>query len=59
MKHYDGSYRSTREAFVSERFPAVFGPYRRGFGGRAWRLTSHVLFWALIAGLGVLLAWRG
>lgn len=22
-------YRSTREAFPAERFPAVFGPYRR------------------------------
>jgi hypothetical protein len=59
MKHYDGSYRSTREAFVSERFPAVFGPYRRAFLSRAARLASHVMFWTLLAGLGVLMAWRG
>jgi hypothetical protein len=32
-------------------------PYRGR--GLVWRLAAAVLFWATLAGLGVLLAWRG
>lgn len=49
-------YRSTREAFPFERFPAVFGPYR---SRRLSWFLYRALGWMTLAGLGVLLAWRG
>ena len=49
-------YRSTREAFPVERFPAVFGPYRRNtFARQAARVTAWLGAFAL---MGVLIAWR-
>ena len=50
-------HRSTREAFADERFPAVFGPYRAP--GRLARVIGNLFTLALLAGVGVLLAWRG
>lgn len=49
--------RSTREAFPAERYPAVEGPYRPG----AWwlRAVGWVVTLALLATIGVMLAWRG
>ena len=49
-------YRSTREAFASERFPAVFGPYRRLRWGQTAVIVATMAIWAAI---GVMLAWRG
>jgi hypothetical protein len=47
-------YRSTREAFPGERFPAVFGPYSRPtFIRQAARVTAWL---ALFATIGVLMA---
>lgn len=50
-------HRSTREAFAAERFPALFGPFRRRRQLRGMLTTGAAL--ALWAGIGVLLAWRG
>lgn len=37
-------YRSTREAFPVERFPAIFGPYRRdSFIRQAGRVAAWLL----------------
>lgn len=46
-------YRSTREAFPCERFPAVFGPFRNEFRRQLLRVA---VWFVLFAGLGVLLA---
>lgn len=45
--------RSTREAFASERFPAVFGPYRResSFIGQAIRCAALLGLFAFIGTL--------
>jgi polyferredoxin len=61
VRHYDGSYRSTREAFSVERFSALFGPYRRSWRDRhgLHRALSWALFLGVVASLGVMLAWRG
>lgn len=49
-------YRSTREAFPCERFPATFGPYRRDTFGRR---LARVIVWAVaFLGIGGLMAWR-
>jgi hypothetical protein len=50
-------YRSTREAFPSERFHSIFGPYRPPL--RFWRVFSYFCLFALFALFGVLLAYRG
>jgi len=50
-------YRSTREAFPVERFPAVFGPYRKRSSALA-ELAQAAAALALFALLGVLIAWR-
>lgn len=45
--------RSTREAFPCERFPAVFGPYRRrsGFIAQALRTAAVLGLFAFIGAL--------
>ena len=49
-------YRSTREAFPCERFPATFGPYRRNtFARQLARVSAWLGAFAL---MGVLIAWR-
>jgi len=49
-------YRSTAEAFPVERFPAVFGPYRRNtFARQLARVSAWLGAFAL---LGALIAWR-
>lgn len=50
-------YRSTREAFPVERFPAVFGPYRKPSSALS-ELAQLVGVVALFATLGVIAAWR-
>ena len=50
-------YRTTREAFPIERFPAVFGPYRKRSIALA-ELAQAALCLSLFALLGVLIAWR-
>ena len=52
-------YRSTREAFAVERFPAVFGPYRRPLLERWSVALGWICLVGLLIGIGVLLAWRG
>ncbi len=48
-------YRSTREAFPVERFPALFGPYRRDTFSRC---LLRMCAWAVVcAGFGAALAW--
>ena len=49
-------YRSTREAFPCERFPATFGPYRRNTFARQFARVSVWL--GAFALMGVLIAWR-
>lgn len=49
-------FRSTREAFPCERFPATFGPYRRNTVGRQLARVSGWL--GAFALLGALIAWR-
>ena len=49
--------RTTREAFACERYPAMSGPYRRPPMWRA--VIGFVCFFAVIALLGVIAAWRG
>lgn len=49
-------YRSTAEAFPCERFPAVFGPYRRDTFTR--QLLRAVVCLGSFALIGVLIAWR-
>ena len=51
-------YRSTREAFPSERFPAV-EIYRRTWPERAAGWLGVIGTLSLLAFIGVLLAWRG
>jgi hypothetical protein len=51
-------YRSTREAFPCERFPAIEF-YRRPWAERFSRLLGWLTTFGLLAFLGVLLAWRG
>ena len=46
-------YRSTREAFPCERFPAMFGPYRNDARHKLLRIAA---WFALFVGLGVILA---
>ena len=48
--------RSTREAFPVERFPAMFGPYRRDTFARQLARVSAWL--GAFAFIGVLIAWR-
>ena len=49
-------YRSTREAFPAERYPAVFGPYSRpSFASALWRFTALM---CLFAAIGALIGWR-
>lgn len=50
--------RSTREAFPTERFPAI-EVYRAGFLARWARPLSWVITLGLFAAIGVMLAWRG
>ena len=45
-------FRSTREAFAHERFPAIEGPYRRPTIWRA--VLGFVAFFALIVLIGVI-----
>ena len=48
-------YRSTREAFPCERFPATFGPYRRSTFARQ---LARVAVWAgAFILMGALIAW--
>lgn len=49
-------FRSTREAFPVERFPALFGPYRRPSLGAA--MLKGATFVLLLASIGVMFAWR-
>mgnify|MGYP000343606750 CR=1 FL=1 len=49
-------YRSTREAFPVERFPAMAGPYRSNTFGRA--LARCFAWLAGIAFFATLIAWR-
>ncbi len=49
-------YRSTREAFPVERFPALSGPYRRPTFRR--QLARVVAWLAAFALMGALIAWR-
>lgn len=49
-------YRSTAEAFPCERFPAVFGPYRRDTFTR--QLLRAVVCLGSFALIGALIAWR-
>lgn len=49
--------RSTREAFPCERYPAIFGPYKRPSMWGA--VLGFLAFFGLIAALGVLATWRG
>lgn len=49
-------YRSTREAFPVERFPALSGPYHRPRLGAA--LLKAATFVLLLASIGVMFAWR-
>ena len=49
-------YRSTAEAFPVERFPALFGPYRRDtFARQLARVAAWLGAFAL---MGALIAWR-
>jgi hypothetical protein len=57
MRHYDGTYRSTREAFAAERWPAMEGPYRPPL--RWLPAVGCMCVLGLFAGIGVMLAWRG
>ena len=49
-------YRSTREAFAHERFPAMSGPYRRDTFAR--QLARLIVWLGAFALMGVLIAWR-
>lgn len=51
-------YRSTREAFPHERYPAI-EVYRAPVLHRVWRAIGWVCTFGLLAAIGVLLAWRG
>lgn len=42
-------YRSTREAFAQDRFPAVFGPYRKPQTFLRW--CANALLWVLALAL--------
>jgi hypothetical protein len=55
---YGRFHRSTREAFPSERFPAI-EVYRRPWAERFSRLFGWLVTFGLLAFLGVLLAIRG
>lgn len=49
-------FRSTREAFPCERFPAVFGPFERP---APIKQALRVFAWfCAFAFIGVLMAWR-
>lgn len=50
--------RSTREAFPWERYPAI-EVYRAPLLHRWWRVIGNLSLLALLAGIGVMLAWRG
>lgn len=49
-------YRSTREAFPVERYPSMFGPYRRDTFAR--QLVRLIVLLGAFALMGVLIAWR-
>jgi hypothetical protein len=49
-------YRSTREAFPVERFPAVFGPYRRPTSA-LWSLLQVVGYVGTLALIGAMIGW--
>jgi hypothetical protein len=49
-------YRSTREAFPCERYPALFGPYRRDTFTR--RIARGLAWFVSFAAIGLILAWR-
>lgn len=49
-------FRSTREAFPVERFPACFGPYTRNTFSRQLARVSAWL--GAFAFIGALIAWR-
>lgn len=49
-------YRSTREAFPVERFPALFGPYSRPTFRR--QLARVCVWLGAFALMGALIAWR-
>lgn len=59
MRHHDGTWRSTREAFAAERWPAVFGPYRRPLLERCSLVLGYLSLFGLLAGIGVMLGLRG
>jgi hypothetical protein len=48
--------RSTREAFPCERFPAMFGPYKRDTFTR--QLARALVWFVSFAAIGLILAWR-
>lgn len=50
-------YRTTREAFPCERFPAVFGPYRKPSSALV-EVAQLAAILVLFAILGVIAAWR-
>lgn len=62
MRHYDGSWRSTRDAFPIERAYAI-EHYRAPWLLRVWpalvRMCAAGAVLALFALLGALLGWRG
>lgn len=59
MRHYDGSYRSTREAFANERFAAI-EIYRPSFMARWYpRIARAIAVVAIFGALGALLGWGG
>lgn len=49
-------YRSTREAFPCERFPATEGPYRRNTFAR--QLVRVSVWLCAFAFIGAVIAWR-
>jgi len=51
-------HRTTREAFPVERFPAI-EVYRGGWLARWGHVAATVATLALLAAIGVMLAWRG
>ena len=60
MRHHDGTYRSTREAFAAERVGSIHGPYRAPMLARAWPTLARIVAVIVMFGaLGALLGWWG
>lgn len=60
MRHHDGTYRSTREAFAAERVGSIQGPYRAPMLARAWPVVARLIATVVLFGaLGALLGWGG